>query len=399
MEAAFTEAASLGKVANLGFFLKSYRSMQGTISPPELEQTLEKAALTGDARHDSTAMSQVQKHLLANGFTSAPGSAELVKLFNDVCADELRRVGTDIRNCMGWSPQQLSEVERLSFLSPPVARLVCASMAQLQLVLPADALVLGPLEGTFRGERGGISWLHTDEHRTGVFHLRNTLFPSTRPEIDQEAGGAETAPDIFEHYNDLREELHRRFPELVLPEPFKLPGGTDAKNGGQGSDDGHEDGDCSLELDEKLQNLSTEVISALKEYNRLNVEELVLDFVNVWIPKAQKQLALLPFEHSRGAVFERDTRLSVEEAEAAGFIDKFRSFGPGTAVMFFGRHVLHQVADGPEFTKCTEGSMESRYLVLMPRKSAHRYSLARHSCISQLVVGDPSDERNAEGEP
>merc|ERR1712061_386031 len=90
----------------------------------------------------------------------------------------------------------------------------------------------------------------------------------------------------------------------------------------------------------------------------------------------EKQIAVLPFEHSALLRFEHGTRPSVEEIEAAGFKHHFQTFGKGIATMFFGRYVLHQAISG-------EGSMETRYLVLVPRRSTHRFSACRESCISR----------------
>merc|ERR1712046_378529 len=77
-----------------------------------------------------------------------------------------------------------------------------------------------------------------------------------------------------------------------------------------------------------------------------------------------------------------DTRPSVSELEAADLHHKFEAFSPGTALFFFGRYVLHQMAEGPDYPRCPLGSMETRFLVLSPRSSAHRCALNRRSCIS-----------------
>ena len=61
-----------------------------------------------------------------------------------------------------------------------------ASLAQLEAALPADAVVFGPVEGTFRGQRGVISWLHQDEKRAPEVHLGQVLFPVLRAELDQD---------------------------------------------------------------------------------------------------------------------------------------------------------------------------------------------------------------------
>eukprot|EP00929_Paragymnodinium_shiwhaense_P070970 TRINITY_DN36051_c0_g1_i3.p1 TRINITY_DN36051_c0_g1~~TRINITY_DN36051_c0_g1_i3.p1 ORF type:complete len:384 (-),score=72.25 TRINITY_DN36051_c0_g1_i3:212-1363(-) len=367
------EEISAGKPAVLGFLLGSYRTLPGTVSPPRLERELKDAKRLLDLRDDADAMQMAQAHLLSRGFTASPSSRELVGLLNEVPAEDLIEVGSEYRKCIGLSKQQLLDVKQCS-LSPYVASIVLASVAQLESILPKDALVLGPLEGTFRGQRGGISWLHNDEHRTAAVHLGQTLFPLLRPGLCVELAES-LAADMFQNYAALKGRLVGAFPELHLPEPFAW------------DDDGEASDwtDVLPSLQERLRSLTDGVIAAIDEYNatrKCSEDALVLDFVNVWIPMERKQLVLLPVEHSRGAIFQKDTRPSVEEVQSAGYKDDFEAFAVGTSVMFFGRYVLHQVADGPEFTKCDKGSMETRYLVILPRKSSHRFALCRESCLA-----------------
>jgi len=368
--------AEHAKPTTLGFF---FRSLPGTISSPDLETSLGHAGLTGDLRADATAMQLLRDHLLTRGFTAAPHSAELVGMLNEVHRDDLHQAGADFGRCVGLSAGQLEDFERFGFLSPPIARVVRASVTQLEAVLPADSVVLGAVEGTFRkGVVGGIGWLHHDEHRTSLVHLEQALFPSSlRCRLGKEA--SVITDDVFHNYNRFAARMMQEHPKLVLPDASECVV-AESQDDGTG-------------LDDAIRTFSHRVIAALQAFNRakaaLDEDELVLDIVNVWIPKADKQIAVLPFEFSKAAVYEHDTRPSVEEAEAAGFKDEFQTFCRGTAVLFFGRYVLHQAAEGPEFIKCWHGSMETRYLVLTPRKSAHRFSCCRPSCLTQAEGADP----------
>eukprot|EP00445_Apocalathium_hangoei_P016440 CAMPEP_0203902120 /NCGR_PEP_ID=MMETSP0359-20131031/44193_1 /ASSEMBLY_ACC=CAM_ASM_000338 /TAXON_ID=268821 /ORGANISM="Scrippsiella Hangoei, Strain SHTV-5" /LENGTH=407 /DNA_ID=CAMNT_0050825891 /DNA_START=9 /DNA_END=1229 /DNA_ORIENTATION=+ len=360
-------SSSHGKEAVFGTLLSSYRAQSGTISPPPLERTLGTTALRGDLRSSPESLAQVREHLQTKGFTAAPGAAELVRMIKEVPFEQLRTTGTAFRNCIGLSHDQLSDAQRSS-LCPYISKLVLASMAQLELLLPADCVVLGPLEGTYRGQLGAISWLHLDENRTSAAYLQQVLFPLPRSELEQESMC--TRDDVFQRYNELTARLKTFYPDLSLPVASEWTGGKSSA-------------EDNAAPDKDLQDFTLSVLEAISDYHEtrgcLEEDELVLDFVNVWIPKAEKQLALLPLAHY--ARFRKETRPCVEEVE--GFKHEFQAFGTGTPVIFYGRFVLHQAAEGQEFVKCTHGSMETRYLILTRRSSTHRLALRRPSCISQ----------------
>lgn len=375
-----------GKAAQFGVLLDSYRTFMGTISPPELERSLGSARLRGGLRESAECLPQLRHSLLETGFCAALDSAELVGRLNDAPHEDLLRAGAQFRKCLGLSRGQLQDVQRLG-LSPSIAGVVEASLNQLDAVLPAEAVALGPLEGTFRGVRGAIGWLHSDEHRTGEVHLKHGLFPVSLLEVDEESDCA-SSDSLFEHYHEVKTRLSTLFPELELPAASECPTG--------GGDD-----DCDAVHNLDFLSFTRNVISCIMRYNdRLasagrHEEELVLDVVNVWIPMAEKQIALLPITHCGDVRFKKDTRPSTEEVEEAGYKHDFEAFDKGIAVLFFGRYVLHQAAEGDHFVKCGRGSMESRYLILTTRRSAHRFAICRESCISRPVASIEGTEGGA----
>lgn len=351
------------QVAVFGSLLRSYKTFSGAISMPPLEVVLGAAALRGDLRHDCSALTLMRDQFQNLGFSAAPGGGELVRIINELPEESLQHAGADFRNCVGLSLGQLSDAGA-SRLNPLIARLVCNSMEQLRMLLPDGCVILGPLEGTFRGQRGAISWVHLDENRTSEAYLQQALFPLPRSEVDLDASSDQRGERLLHHYHEVKAEAATCFPGLKLPEPS-----------------------CSTtvgpvpELD--LQALTYEFAEAVKDYNRQQGStdnHLLLDFVNVWIPRDSKQIALLPLCHY--ARFRNETRPSIEEMVAAGFQDKFQAFSFQIPVMFSGRFVLHQAAEGPGFVKCELGSLETRYLVLMRQRSAHRFAGFRPSCLS-----------------
>ena len=231
--------------------------------------------------------------------------------------------------CTGLSSQQLKEAPS------GVPSVVLESMAQLEQILPASAVVLGLLEGTFRGCRGGISWLHFDEDRTSRAYLQQTLFNLRGLEDVANFANHEQS---WQHYSEIRLELQRKIPRLSLPLPSAGEDPTD---------------------------FTERVLDAIQAYNAEQSDCLCLHSVNVWIPMKDKQLAFLPQEFCDFQL-EHGTRPNADEVVSFGMANKFQSFQP-TALVFFGRHVLHQVAMGPDFRKCDQGSMETRYLVLMSK--------------------------------
>lgn len=283
-------------------------------------------------------------------------------MLRQVPAEQLSRAGADFRNCVGLSLEQLADTDH-HCLSPHIAGVVRASLAQLELVLPEEAVVLGPLEGTFRGQFGGITWLHHDEHRTSDVYLQQVLFPLPRPDLEHDLASPQS-DYLFERYNDVRTQMHARFPGLELPS----------------------DAECQGDL----WCFTGRIIAAIAAYQDRSgcsgEDELVLDIINVWIPMDDKRMALLPLRYSGPARFQHETRPSADEVEVGALQHEFRAFHAAAAVLFFGRHVIHQVAQGREFAQCTRGSMETRYLVIMPRRRAHRCAHFRDSCISRTSV-------------
>ena len=253
-----------GKAATLGMFLLgSYRTLPGTISPPELEEALSRAGtLAGDMRGDLEGLERLREHLQGKGFTAAPASAELVGLLNEVPEELLQgnpaRAGASFRDCVGLSRAQLRDAERL-LLSPSIAGIVLASLAQLQLALPKDAVVLGPLEGTFRGVRGGITWLHNDEIRTSEVYVEQALFPLPRAGLDDEAPVGGARGEMFSHYEEFKARAEGCFPGLGLPE---VAG-------------------CDLADDHGLRSFTQQILSAVSGYHlgagRSAGDELVPD--------------------------------------------------------------------------------------------------------------------------
>lgn len=357
-------------------FLDSYTSLAARVRPPDLELELGPAALTNGFRSSAELLESARKHLQSHGFTAAPNSAELTRLLSETPLEELHRASSDFKNCVGLSLEQLDGSQHFGALNSHIARIVLASQTQLQLILPPDAVVLGLIEGTYRGQRGGIGWLHNDEHRTSEVHLEHVLFPSLRAEANGEPIRSRF-DDLFLHYNDFERRMGVLFPRLRLPNASAWL-----------IECGCADGELDVgDLD--LHDFTLRLIASITSYNdwhcqsgRLE-EELMLDVANVWIPKALKQLALVPLEFSRGLHFRRDTRPSLEEVEEGGYKHHVQAFSQQTALVFFGRYVLHQAAEGPEFTRCEHGSSEGRYLVLAPKRCTHLYSSFRASCISR----------------
>lgn len=343
-------------------FLHEVQTLKGTISRPVLEVALG-PAFCRNFSEDANALNFLRSELFDSGFAPTPNSSELVRLLNAIPDDSLHNAGVDFRKCVGLSRRQM---QTLDPPSRPVADVVLEVCAQLETALPADVVLLGPIEGTFRGERGGIPWLHNDEHRTAQVQFEQALFPLSFSDLDRLA--RDDAGSIFEHYNEIRDRLHGLFPDLALPPSSQCPSA---------------EGTIS---DEALRTFTTSIIRAIEVYQSsrpcLEREELVLDVVNVWIPRGSKRMALLPMNCWGGQPFEGDTRPSVSELEAHGLQHKFEAFSIGTALLFFGRYVLHQMAEGPDYPRCPLGSMETRFLVLSPRSRAHRCALNRRSCIS-----------------
>merc|ERR1712043_75838 len=119
-------------------------------------------------------------------------------------------------------------------------------------------------------------------------------------------------------------------------------------------------------------------------------DAIVLDNVNVWIPRAGKQLAFLPLGRSVDIPYPFAAPADV--AMMFDAVQELEAFSRGNALIFFGQCVLHQALIGPGFD-LDGGSLEGRYLVLTPRrltrKGALRVSINRSSEAADdaLVVG------------
>ena len=350
----------------------------GTISLPNLEKILGENLLT-DLGSNTSAMTNIKSALFSHGFTAAPASNTLQHLLNSVPEDELPKLGLGFAACTGLLPTKLLNNP---LLSSSIAALVHESITQLKLVLSPDACVLGILEGTYRSKTNGIKWLHDDEHRTTLHHFQKSLFPSSRAFymdlINQSSADQSTA--IFARYELLVLKMKKIAPLLRLPKSLTI---DDNQNG--------------LETLDLLQ-FTKNIISAIDVYhyqceldNTLLENEIILDVVNVWIPRARKRLLVLPFQYRddngvTSSTFQPfqpgDTRPTLKEITSVGHQNNLESFSKGISLMFFSINVLHQVLEGEEIELCNQGSAETRYLTLTLRKDTHQYCLRRDSCLS-----------------
>ena len=278
------------------------------------------------------AMAELRRHLICEGFTAAPDSFELVKIVSRIPErdiDTLRRV-----------------------TMPPGAHsshMVTACLAQLKQALPCRSILLGPYKLRARTcAADTASRLHKDDVLLTLGDVATALFPPPAHDIP----GASGDEGRFEHYESFVADAARKHPSLELP-PCAVAG-------------------CDLS------GLTREIIRAVRRYNEMQsaaADELVFDNVNVWIPRDTKQLVLLPLARSR----ELQYPLYPEHVAAlkTRFAGQFVALPRGAAIVFFGQTLLHQAWMG-RHSDCGSGSVEGRYLVLTPRKHAHRGALRDH---------------------
>ena len=354
------------------------KTFTGTVSLPNLEKLLG-ADLQTDLGSNTSALAHITSALFSHGVTAAPASNTLQHLLNSVPEEELPKVGVGFAACTGLLPTQLLENP---LLPSSIAALVHDSIAQLKLVLSPDACILGILEGTYRSKTNGIKWLHDDEHRTTLHHFQKSLFPSSRAfyvDLIHQSSAAQSKA-IFARYELLVLQMKSIAPLLILPQSLRV-----------------EDNENGLETLDLLQ-FTKNIVAAIDVYhnqcelnNTLLENEIILDVVNVWIPRARKRLLVLPFRcrednGNTTSTFQPfqpgDTRPTWKEIESAGYQNNFESFSSGISLLFFARHVLHQVLEGKEIELCNRGSAETRYLTLTLRKDTHQYCLRRDSCLS-----------------
>ena len=425
----------------------------GNVTIPLLEFQLRQTGIHLPTTDLSIDKARLHDHLILRGFAPAPNSQALVTLLNDIPAPQLHQMNVQFAHCCGvaalhhQSPHPPT-IEAVNPRNPKnhVAALVQSSIEQLRLVLDKGMLVVGPLEGTFRGKYGGISWLHDDEHRTSVQHFKTALFPSSRTitkmfltmlsaNREKKGGFKESTGNgrdvtidrlvtkecrefVYANYEEMKKRLKQiGLPFLDLP---NTPPQACLKKDALRQLDGGDDSDDELLLSTFLSSLdllsfTKEIVCAIRKYNNHSCtaieNQIVLDVMNVWVPKKSKRLAILPFEHrdTKNTTAAKkdddgfegfvpgDTRPS--KIEITNFVNSFESFSEGIALFFHARHVLHQVLEGPSRTdqgsdgeegveenvgivKCDCGSVETRYMLLGLRKCTHRFVMRRKSCVT-----------------
>lgn len=295
---------------------------------------------TSDCSIGQDALRHAREHLEHSGFTAAPCSDRLIRRLREVPEEQLGNARWDFKKCVGRSKLALSHACSAIALNPHITIILNEAREQLQTLLPTDAVVVGLVEGAYR--HGGISWLHFDEIRNSDQYVQQVLFPSATEQGPEEPQNAATYN--FDHYHEVRMLIEAAFPGLSWPSAELVY---------------DKEGETQI-----VEHIKAAILKYNSSQDRLG-DPLAFECINVWIPKAEKQIALLAPEHLKDSKF-YDTRPSVEEIEKAGFQDSFESFGRGVSTFFFGRYVLHQAAEGPQFT-LSEGSMEMRYLVLLPQ--------------------------------
>jgi hypothetical protein len=313
-----------------------YVELLSLVAATALEESLLCHFAPGYALHQSPeAMLELRRHLMSEGFTAAPHSSELIGVVSRMPAcdiDMLRRV-----------------------TMPPGAHsspMVTACLAQLRQVLPRGAIVLGPYKLRARTcAADNASRLHKDDVLLTLGDVATALLPPPAPDLACACGG-------FDHYESFRAHAAREHPSLELPP-------------------------CPVARSDPS-SLAREIVRSVRRYNEGNAreDELLFDNVNVWIPRDTKQLVLLPLVPSR----ELQYPLCPEDVERlkARLAGEFRALPRGVALVFFGQSLLHQALMGRHFD-CGSGSVEGRYLVLTPRKYAHRGSLRDHLAEDTIV--------------
>lgn len=323
-----------GQVCRVGIPVRraNYVELCGVVTSTAVEENiLRKFAPGYDLSQSSEAMLELQTHLASMGFTAAPNSIELVDLVSHIPEpdiDGLRRTYT---------------------LPPgvPTARLVKACVAQLERVAPPGALVMGVYKSRARiRDVDNASSLHKDDVLLTEDEVTKALFPSRAPADD--GGGA------FDRYESFCAAARQAHPTLGLP---PSPGAWSAD----------------------LSAFTRELVGSVRRYNETlpdAEDELILDNVNVWIPRDSKRIAVLPLSDSSQLQYPLEPGRDVDKLKS-GLAEKFQALPQGAALIFYGQSVLHQALLGDDFD-CGSGSLEGRYLMLTPRKYAHRGSLRDH---------------------
>lgn len=294
------------------------------------------------------AMVELRRHLISEGFTAAPDSSELVDVVRSIPEadiDTLRRV-----------------------TMPPGAhssRMVTACLAQLMQALPRRSILLGPYKLRARTcAADTASRLHKDDVLLTSGDVATALFPA------HNMSGAGSDEGRSERYESFCAAAAREHPSLELP-PYAA-----ARN--------------------DLSGLTKEIIRAVRRHNEMQSaadDELVFDNVNVWIPRDTKQLVLLPLPHSRELQYPLcPEHVAALKTRLAG---QFVALPRGAAMIFFGQSLLHQAWMGCH-SDCGSGSVEGRYLVLTPRKHAHRGALRDHLGADMDDVGIAIGEHESE---
>jgi len=329
-EAAASAKALGGHVCQVGIPCEEYVECAGVVTATALEAKILRHFAPGyDVSQNAEALGQLREHLMAEGFTAAPNSVELVEMVGRIAEQDI-------------------DALRRSPMPPGVRswRVVDACIAQLRRTLPSTSIVLGLYKARARTCReDNASSLHKDDVLLTEGEVTKALFPLLATVMaSNEEGG------FFHRYKSFCADANRSYPSLQLPS-------------------------CPIDRGVDLGGLTRELICSIRRYNEEQSdreEELVLDNVNVWIPRDTKQILVLPLAYSR----ELPYPLSSGHVETlkGSFADKFQALPKGAALVFFGQSLLHQALIGHHFD-CGSGSLEGRYLVLTPRRHARRGSL------------------------
>lgn len=275
---------------------------------------------------------QLRRQLLADGFTAAPYSAQLMEAMRELC------------------PEQL-ETMRRSRMPPGMhsSHVAAVSIMQLRSVLPSQSAVLGLYKARVRSCKPDHSGcLHKDDVLLSENEVRLALFPPCSEASPDEAG-------FFDRFVGFRADALQ-----AHGSSFDLPNSEALERAARSGDIG---------------GLTNDLIESIRRYNKVQSsasEELVFDSINVWIPMDSKQLALLPLELSEQFPYPLGA-VNVEMLRR-DFADRFQTFERGSALIFYGQSLLHQALLGPG-AEPGSGSLEGRYLLLSARKHAQSGAL------------------------
>ena len=300
------------------------------------ESVLRNFAPGYDLSQSPEAMLELQRHLMTEGFTAAPNSSELVDIVSRI-------------------PEHDIDTLRRVTMPPGVhsSRMVTACLTQLKQALPSGSILLGPYKLRARTCRAdNASRLHKDDVLLTSSDVSTALFPPQAHSTQAYCAPGCGDEGWCAHYESFRADAAREHPSLELPP-------------------------CPVARSDSC-GLTREIIHSVRRYNETQSareDELIFDNVNVWIPRDTKQIVLLPLSHS----CELQYPLCPDHAERlkTSLAGKFQALPRGAALVFFGQSLLHQALMGRHFD-CGSGSLEGRYLVLTPRKHAHRGSLRDH---------------------